>query len=101
MGVFLNKNVKTFDDGNKNKNYTKVWMPPFILFFLIYNPRYIWVKINCLLPPIAELLRWESGVVFQETAVLGGSCIPICLRKRYMAKLTLQHFFSALQPILN
>ena len=30
MGVFLYKNVKTFDDGIKNKNYTKVWMPPFI-----------------------------------------------------------------------
>ena len=58
-------------------------MPPFIFFVLnIYPKVYFGEKINCLLPPIAELLRWEPGVVFQETAVLGGSCITICLRKR-------------------
>ena len=48
----------------------------------IYPKVYLDETINCVLPPIAELLRWEPGVVFQETAVLGGSCITICLRKR-------------------
>ena len=77
MGVFLHKNVKTFKDGIscvKNKNYTKVWMPPFIFFVLnIYPKVFLVEKINCLLPPIAELLRWETGIVFQERAVFGGS----------------------------
>ena len=58
-------------------------MSPFIFLVLnIYPTVYLGDKINCLLPPITELLRWEPGVVFQKTAVLGGSCITICLRKR-------------------
>ena len=67
----------------KSKNYM-VWMPPFIYFLLN----------NCLLPPFAELLRWELGVVFQETAVLGGSCIMIYLGKN---KLT-SNFFLPYNP---
>ena len=47
----------------------------------IYPKVYLGEKINCLLPSIAELLRWEPGFVFQETAVLGGSCIAICVKK--------------------
>ena len=60
--------IKTFDNGIKNKNYTKVWMPPFILLLLNIYPK---VYLGKKLPPIAELLRWETGVVFQETAVFG------------------------------
>ena len=54
----------------------------YIVVLNIYPKVYLGEKINRVLPPIAELLRWEPGVVFQETAVLGGSCITICLRKR-------------------
>ena len=57
-------------------------MLPFIFFVLNIYPKVYLKKNNCVLPPFAELLRWEPGVVFQETAVLGGSCITICLRKR-------------------
>ena len=53
----------------------------YFFFFNIYSKVYLDEKIYCLLPPIAELLRWEPGVVFQETAVLGSSCITICLKK--------------------
>ena len=50
----------------------------FYIFVLnIYPKVYLGEKINCILPPIAELLWWEPGIVFQETAVLGGSCIKI------------------------
>ena len=83
MGVFLHKHIQMFDDGIpcKYKNYTKVWMLPSII--LIYTPKlYLGEQIHCLFPPIAELLRSEPGVIFQETAVLGGSCIKIiCLKK--------------------
>ena len=30
IGVFLHKNVRRWHFICKNKNYTKVWMPPFI-----------------------------------------------------------------------
>ena len=72
MGVFLHKNVKTFDDGiscAKNKITRRYGC--LLLFFLlnIYPKLFLGEKIYCLLPPIAELLRWEPGIVFQETAV--------------------------------
>ena len=66
MGVSWHKNVKTFDDGIScvKKNYMKVWMPPVLN---VYPKVYLGEKINCLLPPIAELLRWEPRIVFQLT----------------------------------
>ena len=54
----------------------------FYFFVLnIYPKVCLGEKINCVLPPIAELLRWEPGIVFQETAVLGGSCITMSKKK--------------------
>ena len=39
----------------------------FYFFVLnIYSKVYLDEKINCLLLPIAELLRWEPGIVFHE-----------------------------------
>ena len=86
MGVFLHKNIKkTFDDGIsclKTKMTQSGCLLLYIFFVLNKNPKvYLGKKINCLFPPIAELLRGETGIVFQETAVLGGSCITICLKK--------------------
>ena len=86
MGVFLHKNVKTFIDSIscvKTKITRRYGC--LLLFFVveyIFPKVYFGEKINYLLRPIAELLRWEPGVVFQETAILGGSCITICLKKR-------------------
>ena len=48
-------------------------MPPFMFMLNIYPKVYMGENINCLLPPIVELLRWEPGIVFQETSVLGGN----------------------------
>ena len=50
-------------------------MPPFIFVLNIFPKVYLGETINCVLPHIAELLRWEPGIVFQETTVWGGSCI--------------------------
>ena len=58
-------------------------MPPFILFVLnIYPKLFLGEKINCLLPPIAELLRWEPGIVSQETAVLGVSNHALRIKRK-------------------
>ena len=40
-------------------------MLPFIFLLNIYPTVYLG-EINCLVPPIAELLRWEPGIVFKR-----------------------------------
>ena len=84
IGVFLHKNAKTFNDGISCVKTKITRFGCLLLFFVlnIYKTQGIFGRknMNCLLPPIAELLRWEPGIVFQETTVLGGSSITICLK---------------------